>query len=305
MEAPFDKLQEKREFHSALNDFYRKPKIEVPMEPSFDYNQFKAQNQLHNALRAFAENLRETTNAANVRNFPTVQGQPLPFEQLLRDLNIETQQAVVPDFDFEFIGVTLAAVEAHCLTNNLNFMTFTQNRGNKLYYNAAYNEQNPRWVEMSRPEASDVQQEFSELIFLDIKTLMVDWRTSLDNLKRLSTDRHYTEQMMHACLLRLINKFIPEQTMLQKPKTSNEIAQFLLQLDSKVDKLSFYKQQLFTAQRNIGEELDAAMARFRSLLDKVYPENVPENASYRENYLKTAILSFLPDSIANPILEDP
>ena len=276
MEAPFDKLQAKKEFHSALNDFYRKPKIEVPMEPSFDYNQFKAQNQLHNALRAFAENLRETTNAANVRNFPTVQGQPLPFEQLLRDLNIETQQAAVPDFDFEFIGVTLAAVEAHCLTNNLNFMTFTQNRGNKLYYNAAYNEQNPRWVEMSRPEASDVQQEFSELIFLDIKTLMVDWRTSLDNLKRLSTDRRYTEQMMHACLLRLINKFIPEQTMLQKPKTSNEIAQFLLQLDSKVDKLSFYKQQLFTAQRNIGEELDAAMARFRSLLDKVYPENVPE-----------------------------
>ena len=104
------------------------------MEPSFDYNQFKAQNQLHNALRAFAENLREATNATNVRNFPTVQGQPLPFEQLLRDLNIETQQAAVPDFDFEFIGVTLAAVEAHCLANNLNFMTFTQNRGNKLYY---------------------------------------------------------------------------------------------------------------------------------------------------------------------------
>ena len=46
------------------------------------------------------------------------------------------------------------------------------------------------------------------------------------------------------------------------------------------------------------------MARFRSLLDKVYPANVPENAPYRENYLKTAILSFLPDSIAIPILED-
>ena len=46
------------------------------------------------------------------------------------------------------------------------------------------------------------------------------------------------------------------------------------------------------------------MARFRSLLDKVYPANVPENAPYRENYLKTAILSFLPDRIAIPILED-
>ena len=113
---------------------------------------------------------------------------------------------------------------------------------------------------MSRPEASDVQQEFSELIYLDMRNLVVDWRTSLDNLKRLSTDRRYTEQMMHACLMRMINKFLPEQTMLQKPNTSNQIAQFLLQLDSKVDKLSFYKQQLILSQRNIGEELDSAMA---------------------------------------------
>ena len=51
------------------------------MESPFDYNQFKAQSQLHDALRALLTNLRETTNAANVRNFPTVQGQPLPFEQ--------------------------------------------------------------------------------------------------------------------------------------------------------------------------------------------------------------------------------
>ena len=274
------------------------------MESPFDYNQFKAQSQLHDALRALVTNLRETTNAANVWNFPTVQRQPLPFEQLLRDLNVEVQQAAAPDFNFDFIGVTLAGVEQHCSDDGLNFMTFTQNRGNKLYYNANYNEQNPRWVEMSHPEASDVQQEFSELIYLDMRNLVVDWRMSLDNLKRLSTDRRYTEQMMHACLLRMINKFLPEQTMLQKPNTSNQIAQFLLQLDSKVDKLSFYKQQLILSQRNIGEELDSAMARFRSLLDKVYPANVPENAPYRENYLKTAILSFLPDSIAIPILED-
>ena len=51
------------------------------MESPFDYNQFKAQSQLHDALCALVTNLSETTNAANVRNFPTVQGQPLPFEQ--------------------------------------------------------------------------------------------------------------------------------------------------------------------------------------------------------------------------------
>ena len=131
------------------------------MESPFDYNQFKAQSQLHDALHALVTNLRETTNAANVRNFPTVQRQPLHFEQLLRDLNVEVQQAAAPDLNFDFIGVTFAGVEQHCLDNGLNF---TQNRGNKLYYNTTYNEQNPRWVEMSHPEASDVQREFSELI---------------------------------------------------------------------------------------------------------------------------------------------
>ena len=118
-------------------------------------------------------------------------------------------------------------------------MNFTQNRGNKLYYNEGYNEQNPRWVEMSRPEASDVQQEFSELIYLDMRNLVVDWRTSLDNLKRLSTDRRYTEQMMHACLLRMINKFLPEQTMLQKPNTSNQIAQFFASAGQQSKQIKF------------------------------------------------------------------
>ena len=64
-----------------------------------------------------------------------------------------------------------------------------------------------------------------------MKTLVLDWKTSLIYLKRLGIDRRYTEQMMHGCLIRIINKFMPEQTMLIRPKTSNEIAHFLLQLD--------------------------------------------------------------------------
>jgi len=274
------------------------------MDSPFDFTQFKAQHELHNAFRALSNVLQSSSNADNVPNFPTIRGQATPFEQLLKDLKIDVEPAAEPEFNFEFVGVTLAEVEAHCIANQLDFMRFTQNRGHKLYYNRGYDEESPVWIEMSRPEASDAQQEFSELIYLDQRTLVVDWKTSLSNLKRLSIDRRYTEQMMHGCLLRIVNKFMPEQTMLLKQKTSNEIAKFLLKLDSKVDKLSYYRQQLFTFQRNIGEELDSVMARLTNLLDKIYPPNVAENAVYRENILKTAIVSFTPDQISVPILDD-
>ena len=46
------------------------------------------------------------------------------------------------------------------------------------------------------------------------------------------------------------------------------------------------------------------MARLGSLLDKIFPPNVPENVVYRENILKTAILSFIPNQISVPLLED-
>ena len=248
--------------------------------------------------------MQDSRNAENIQNFPTVPGQLPPFEQLLKNLKVDTGQVVEPEFNFEFIGITPEEVERHCATANLNFMTFTDNRGIKLYYNANYDIQNPRWIETSRPDPSDVQQELSQLIYLDRKNQIMDWRTTLDNLKRLSLDYRYTEQMMHACLLKIINKLLPEQTLLVKHKTYNEIAQFLLKLDSKVDKLSFYREQLFVLQRNTGEELDSVMARLGSLLDKIYPPANPETMVYRENILKTAIVSFIPDEIAVPLLED-
>ena len=46
------------------------------------------------------------------------------------------------------------------------------------------------------------------------------------------------------------------------------------------------------------------MARIGSLLDKIYPPANPETMVYRENILKTAIVSFIPDEIAVPLLED-
>jgi hypothetical protein len=109
--------------------------------------------------------------------------------------------------------------------------------------------------------------------------------------------------MMKTCQLRLVNRFIPNQSQLIEDKTSNQIARMLLKLDSRMDKLSHYRQQLFAAHRLPGEPLQGAMTRFQNLLDLVYPASEAGHASMCAEMLKTAIISFLPDCVAVPITE--
>jgi hypothetical protein len=137
--------------------------------------------------------------------------------------------------------------------------------------------------------------------YIDGQKYVPDWTISLNNLKRLGKDRLYTEEMMKTCLLRLVNRFIPDQSALIKNMTSNQIARMLLKLDSRVDKTSHYRQQLFAAHRLPGESLKGAMTRFQNLLDTVYPPGEVGHAITRAEMLKTAIISFLPDCIAIPL----
>jgi hypothetical protein len=75
----------------------------------------------------------------------------------------------------------------------------------------------------------------------------------------------------------------------------------LLKLDSRVDKMTHYRQQLFAAHRLPGETLQGAMTRFQNLLDIVYPSCEVGHASTRAEMLKTAIISFLPNCVAVPL----
>jgi hypothetical protein len=74
----------------------------------------------------------------------------------------------------------------------------------------------------------------------------------------------------------------------------------LLKLDSRVDKMTHYRHQLFAAHRFPGEALQRAMTRFQNLLDIVYPSSKVGHASTRTEMLKTVIISFLPDCVAVP-----
>jgi hypothetical protein len=173
---------------------------------------------------------------------------------------------------------------------------------NKVFYDRSWGPNpNGAFIEVSRPKAADPTAEFNAMHYLDVHKYIPDWNISLNNLKRLGQDRLYTEEMMKTCLMRLVNRFIPDQSQLIEDKTSNQIARMLLKLDSRMDKLTHYRQQLFAAHRLPGGPLQGAMTRFQNLLDIVYSASEASHASTRAEMLKTAIISFLPDCVAVPL----
>jgi hypothetical protein len=177
-----------------------------------------------------------------------------------------------------------------------------KNIGNKLFYNTIYDTNQLTWAEMTRRESSDPVQEHSELIFLDRANSVIDWRSSLNNLKRLSDERTYTGDMIKACLLKIVSKYVPQQHKLLMDKSANQIAGLLLSLDSKSNKMGYYRSHILASCRQPLEDLQSALAKLTNLLDTVYPTADAANTPHRELILKIAILSFLPDEISIPLL---
>jgi hypothetical protein len=198
--------------------------------------------------------------------------------------------------------MTISQIASECIRRNIRLSDMTLTVSNKVFYDRSWGANpNGAFIEVSRPEAADPTAEFNAMHYLDVQKYVPDWTTTLNNLKRLGQDRLYTEDMMKTCLLRLVNRFIPDQSQLIKNKTSNQIAKMLLKLDSRVDKMTNYRQQLFAAHRLPGEALQGAMTRFQNLLNIVYPPSEVGHASTRAEMLKTAIISFLPDCVAIPL----
>jgi hypothetical protein len=207
-----------------------------------------------------------------------------------------------PDFEFEFTALTISQIASKCIRRNIKLSDMILTVSNKVFYDRSWGANpNGAFIEVSRPQAADPTAEFNAMHYLDVQKYIPDWTITLNNLKRLGQDRLYTEDMMKTCLLRLINRFIPDQSQLIENKTSNQIAKMLLKLDSRVDKMTHYRQQLFAAHRLLGEALQGAMTRFQNLLDIVYPPGEVGHASTRSEMFKTAITSFLPDCVAVPL----
>jgi hypothetical protein len=109
--------------------------------------------------------------------------------------------------------------------------------------------------------------------------------------------------MAKDCLMHLVQRYHPEQAILLRTQTANQIATHLLQLDSKRDKRTLHRQQLFRIIRTPEEDLSAALAKAQLCINAIYPANDPAYTAHRSNTLRAAILSFCSDPVAQVVME--
>jgi hypothetical protein len=266
------------------------------MDSQFSYKDVQTDLTVNQAIRELCS-AWITENEQGQRFLTPPENLLTRIEQALEKFKVDVPDEE-PDFEFEFTALTISQIASECIRRDIKLSDITLTVSNKVFYNRRWGANpNSAFIKVSRPEAADPTAEFNAMHYIDVHKYIPDWNISLNNLKRLGQDRLYTEDMMKTCLMRLVNRFIPDQLQLIEDKTSNQIARMLLKLDSRVDKLTHYRQQLFAAHRLPGEPLQGTMTRFQNLLDLVYPASEAGHASTRAEMLKTAIFFFLPDCV--------
>jgi hypothetical protein len=187
--------------------------------------------------------------------------------------------------------------------------------GQRVYFNQAMADP-PVYVEISRPEASDLQSEIAVCHFQDGAKTVIDWAASLPNLRTLAQDRKYTQAMVTTCLHRLVSRYAPDQSHLVSDLNANQTANYLLRTETNKDKSSYRRRELFNLTRTPDMELTASLIMARTLIDKIYPPPAPvadgagaapaqadNNQIQRSAAYRMAIISFLPDELAVPVCE--
>ena len=260
---------------------------------------FQSVAQLFGALRDPADQ--------NVRLLGVEAGDPLT--QFMEQLRIGTEEPEA-EFDFE-LGepMTIETARRLCRDRRVNGVPAPVNlpamlvtAGQRLFFNTAM-QQPETYVEISRPEASDLPSEIAVCHFLDGAKTVIDWAESLPKFKQLAKERVYTARMTQQALHRLVSRFTPEHSHLVSDMTPNEMANYLLRTETNRDKTAYRRKELLELVRRPDMELRAPLTTARRLIDIVYPANRAGTEMQRSTYWRMAIISFLPDEIAIPMSE--
>ena len=230
-----------------------------------------------------------------------------PRVRAIRERFQIAETAVEPEeFNFELDQFrSIDDVAQECIDHNVDITANIKNVCGRAFFNplrTGLNDPEARWVEISRPEAVDHQYELNELLFLDTNRKVIDWSLSLPKLRTIARNRKYTNSLMQKSLLRIVNQFHPEQSVLVSEYTANQLAQFLLRMDSKRDRSVYHREQLYKVVRTPEVDLTVALNSAQGYIDKMYPAALAVNASYRSTLYKTAIISFLPDELAQGLI---
>jgi hypothetical protein len=229
-----------------------------------------------------------------------------PLHNFMQKLRIEETPA--PNFDFELGNpITVQDAANRCADRRVNGQRAPVNlpdmlvtAGQRLFFNTAL-QQPATYVEISRPEVSDLPSEVAACRFLDGAKKVIDWALSLPSLKQLAQQRLYTEAMARQALHRLVSIYTPEHAHLVSDMNANETANYLLSTEINRDKTAYRRKELFELTRKPDMDLRAPLTIARKLIDMIFPANRPEMAMQRSAAWRTAIISFLPDEIAVPL----
>ena len=276
---------------------------------AFNFDKFESefkQKRLFQSVAQLFGALRDPADQ-NARLLGVEPGDPLT--QFMEQLRIGTEEPVA-EFDFE-LGepVTIETAGRLCRDRRVNGAPAPVNlpamlvtAGQRLFFNTAL-QQPETYVEISRPEASDLPSEIAVCHFLDGAKTVIDWALSLPKLKLLAQERVYTARMAQQALHRLVSRFTPEHSHLVSDMTANEMANYLLRTETNRDKTAYRRKELLELVRRPDMELRAPLTTARRLIDIVYPANRAGTEMQRSTYWRMAIISFLPDEIAVPISE--
>ena len=139
-------------------------------------------------------------------------------------------------------------------------------------------------------------QEVSCVCFLDERRSVVDWKTTIHNLKALATNSEYSYLMVKTALMNFVRMFRPVDQELLSKQNANEIARFLLKTTGTADRRLHHLERLEKASRGPEESLMEALSKVRLLVEQVYPGQ--GSARQRETIMLQALISFS-DSVAS------
>jgi len=140
------------------------------------------------------------------------------------------------------------------------------------------------------------------LSFLDDRKTIVDWAETLNNLNQMTLSKPYSEAMMKTCLLRFVSHYESAQTEYLRNNTSNEIANFLLSLNTRVDKIAYHKSKLLSAVRKPNETLSSAVQKVRNIAEKIY---APDPEDHMVPAVPAIPLPVLPPVVPIPAIAVP
>jgi hypothetical protein len=137
---------------------------------------------------------------------------------------------------------------------------FTNARNAQIVANRAADREIPNWVKCQRTEQNDTKSEDMLIIYTDESQKKVDWYQTIRNLDNLGFDLGYTLPHYARAMQRFVSYFNPSLTSLIQGMDANEMARFLMSLNTPIPDKQRHFKAIKEMVRPVGQDLRLQMS---------------------------------------------